>query len=223
MGFRFRRRIKIFPGVHLNVGKKGFTSLSIGRRGAQLTFNKEGMRSTVGIPGTGLSYTTTTKYKRAEGDAAPVPADAGEKGEPLPYLKQCPYCGHRCRKRWDNCPECGQALDQPLPEGTMKCAGCGAILAENLNYCPLCGQEFHRYPGGFCEGLEGELTEADKKYLTERHLTQCQACHAIIPDAKIVKFCTYCGKNLHELTPSERFWSAMAVVVILILIFLMLL
>ena len=33
MGFRFQRRIKIMPGVTLNVGKRG-VSTSFGRRGA---------------------------------------------------------------------------------------------------------------------------------------------------------------------------------------------
>lgn len=56
MGFRFRRTIKVLPGVRLNVGKKG-VSMSVGVRGAQMTFGKTGTRTTVGLPGTGLSYT----------------------------------------------------------------------------------------------------------------------------------------------------------------------
>ena len=54
--FRFRRSVKIFPGVRWNFGKKS-TSLSIGGRGAHYTFGTAGSRTTVGIPGTGLSYT----------------------------------------------------------------------------------------------------------------------------------------------------------------------
>ena len=52
MGFRFQRRIKIIPGVTLNVGKRG-VSTPIGRRGAHITFGQNGVRTTVGIPGTG--------------------------------------------------------------------------------------------------------------------------------------------------------------------------
>jgi hypothetical protein len=60
MGYlRFRRRVRIAPGVTLNFGKKG-VSTSVGVRGAHMTFGRRGVRSTVGIPGTGLSYTTTT-------------------------------------------------------------------------------------------------------------------------------------------------------------------
>jgi len=54
--FRFRRSIKIFPGVRWNIGKKS-TSVSVGGRGAHYTVGTSGSRTTVGIPGTGLSYT----------------------------------------------------------------------------------------------------------------------------------------------------------------------
>ena len=57
MGFRFRRSIRIMPGVRLNVGKRG-VSTSIGVRGAHVTIGKTGVRRTVGIPGTGLSWTS---------------------------------------------------------------------------------------------------------------------------------------------------------------------
>lgn len=64
MGFRFQRRIKIMPGVTLNVGKRG-VSTSIGRRGAHITFGQNGVRTTVGIPGTGISYTSLSKPSNA--------------------------------------------------------------------------------------------------------------------------------------------------------------
>ncbi|MEJ5301139.1 MAG: DUF4236 domain-containing protein [Thermodesulforhabdaceae bacterium] len=52
------RRIKIAPGVTLNLSKLG-GSLSFGPRGAKFTIGPKGKRVTVGIPGTGLFYTTT--------------------------------------------------------------------------------------------------------------------------------------------------------------------
>ena len=64
MGFRFQRRIKIIPGVTLNVGKRG-VSTSIGRCGAHITFGQNGVRTTVGIPGTGISYTSLSKSSHA--------------------------------------------------------------------------------------------------------------------------------------------------------------
>jgi len=56
MGFRFRRSIKIAPGVRINLSKSG-ASTSIGTRGAHVTVGHGQVRETVGIPGTGLSYT----------------------------------------------------------------------------------------------------------------------------------------------------------------------
>ncbi len=68
MGFRFRRRLRIAPGVHLNIGKTGATSVSVGQAGATVNVNEAGTRATVGLPGSGASYTTS----RAD---ANVPSD----------------------------------------------------------------------------------------------------------------------------------------------------
>ncbi|MGE1562071.1 DUF4236 domain-containing protein [Pantoea septica] len=57
MGFRFRKRIKIAPGLHLNLSKSG-VSASIGGKGATINVGRKGVRSTLGIPGTGLSHTS---------------------------------------------------------------------------------------------------------------------------------------------------------------------
>ncbi|HEO1789196.1 DUF4236 domain-containing protein [Acinetobacter baumannii] len=63
MGFNFRKSIKIAPGVRLNVGKKGISSVSIGGKGARVSVGKKGTRTTLGIPGTGLSHSTFNSYK----------------------------------------------------------------------------------------------------------------------------------------------------------------
>ncbi|EAA4186199.1 DUF4236 domain-containing protein [Salmonella enterica subsp. enterica] len=67
MGFRFRQRIKIAPGVHINIGKTGITSASIGRAGATLNVGKKGVKTTAGIPGTGLSYTSGNLLSSTKG------------------------------------------------------------------------------------------------------------------------------------------------------------
>lgn len=56
MGFRFRRTLSLGPLLRLNFSKSG-TSLSAGVRGARMTFGRNGIRTTVGLPGSGLSYT----------------------------------------------------------------------------------------------------------------------------------------------------------------------
>ncbi len=61
MAWLFRKRIRILPGVHVNLGKKGI-SLSLGPRGLKTTFGEKGVRTTVGLPGTGISHTTYRPY-----------------------------------------------------------------------------------------------------------------------------------------------------------------
>lgn len=56
MAFRFWRRIRLLPGVTLNLSKST-ASLSFGPRGAKYTVSPRGNRATAGIPGTGLFYT----------------------------------------------------------------------------------------------------------------------------------------------------------------------
>lgn len=57
MGLRFSRRIPLVPGLRVNLSKSG-ASLSLGHRGGWLTFGPRGARASVGLPGTGLSYST---------------------------------------------------------------------------------------------------------------------------------------------------------------------
>lgn len=62
MGLRFFRRIRIAPGVTLNLSKSG-VSTSLGTRGAHVTLGHGKVRETVGVPGTGL-YLTGVKPAR---------------------------------------------------------------------------------------------------------------------------------------------------------------
>jgi hypothetical protein len=58
MGFRFRRSSRLGP-VRLNFSKNGLSSISLGGRGASLNIpvnRRGGTRTTVGLPGTGLSW-----------------------------------------------------------------------------------------------------------------------------------------------------------------------
>jgi len=56
MSLRFFRRIRIAPGISLNLSKGG-GSVSVGPRGAKVTVGRRGVRRTIGLPGTGLWYT----------------------------------------------------------------------------------------------------------------------------------------------------------------------
>lgn len=60
MGLRFRKSFKIAPGIKVNFNKKS-VGATIGTKGAHYTINSSGRKtSSVGIPGTGLSYSTAS-------------------------------------------------------------------------------------------------------------------------------------------------------------------
>ena len=74
MSLRFRRRIRIAPGVHLNLGLHG-AGLSVGPRGLHVGLNRQGMYTSAGIPGTGLYAihhvrSSPGEHPAVEGDAA---------------------------------------------------------------------------------------------------------------------------------------------------------
>ncbi|MFX3618004.1 MAG: DUF4236 domain-containing protein [Sporolactobacillus sp.] len=77
--FQYRRRIKILPGIHLNLGKKSH-SWSFGGRGAHTTYNPKTKKVTqsMDLPG-GLSwrkqYSTKKEAERAEAQPAENPED----------------------------------------------------------------------------------------------------------------------------------------------------
>lgn len=54
-GLRFRKRVRLLPGVHANISKSGL-STSFGVPGATVNRGKRGTMMTVGLPGSGLSY-----------------------------------------------------------------------------------------------------------------------------------------------------------------------
>jgi hypothetical protein len=72
-GFRFFRRKKLMPGLTLNLSRSG-PSLRLGGRGAGVTLGgRSGVRTTVGIPGTGIYYTKTAGGgRRVRRRAAPL-------------------------------------------------------------------------------------------------------------------------------------------------------
>jgi len=91
---RFRRTIKVAPGIRLNINKRS-VGLSAGIPGARVSINSDG-RSTrsVGVPGTGLYYRSQTGPRRGAGRSpyAPSPTAAparpglfAPKGEKLLY------------------------------------------------------------------------------------------------------------------------------------------
>ena len=64
MAMKFRKSIKLAPGVRLNLGKSS-AGLSIGGKGLRYSINTRGRKTTtVGIPGTGISYSSSSSSKK---------------------------------------------------------------------------------------------------------------------------------------------------------------
>ncbi|HVN29902.1 MAG TPA: DUF4236 domain-containing protein [Candidatus Binataceae bacterium] len=78
MGLRFYKRVHLFPGVSVNVSGSG-PSLTFGVRGAHVTVGRKGITRTVGLPGTGIYYTSRRGYHSgihsAYGDQPRTPTD----------------------------------------------------------------------------------------------------------------------------------------------------
>ena len=86
MGWTFRRRIKVIPGVYLNVSKRG-VSTTVGVRGASVTFRGDGTYANVGIPGTGFS----SRQKISGRPSAPTPSTRSSSALPqrsAPFIPQ---------------------------------------------------------------------------------------------------------------------------------------
>lgn len=78
MAWAFRRRIKVIPGVYINLSKSGI-SANVGVRGASLTFKSDGVYRNLGLPGTGIysrekidSYGQGAFRQRDQGDDYPA-------------------------------------------------------------------------------------------------------------------------------------------------------
>jgi hypothetical protein len=77
MAMRFQKRLKIAPGVKLNVSTKG-VSTTVGTRGASVNVGKKGTYVNTGIPGTGLSQRTRIAGgKKDAPQVDPTPSKSG--------------------------------------------------------------------------------------------------------------------------------------------------
>ena len=79
MGWRFRKRIKIFPGFYINISKSGL-GVNIGPKGANVSVGPNGTYVNTGIPGTGL-------YRRDKVDS-PIHSTTGIQQESQNYREQ---------------------------------------------------------------------------------------------------------------------------------------
>lgn len=65
MGLRYRKSFKVAPGVRINVSNKS-VGVSVGCKGYRKSVNSSGrVTTTIGIPGTGISYVDTKNIKKS--------------------------------------------------------------------------------------------------------------------------------------------------------------
>lgn len=87
MGFRYRKSIKLGKGVRLNINK-GSVSMSVGGKGARVTVNSKGRKTTtVGLPGTGISYQTTSSTKSNKHKNVPMQTSAASTESSLTVMR----------------------------------------------------------------------------------------------------------------------------------------
>lgn len=67
MAWTFSRRVKVIPGVYINLGKNGI-STSIGVRGAHVNFGNRGTFLQTGIPRTGIFHRQQLSFNDYEID-----------------------------------------------------------------------------------------------------------------------------------------------------------
>lgn len=88
MGFRFHKRLRLAPGINLNLSKSG-VGVSAGVKGFRVSAGPRGVRATATAPGTGLSVSHQVGVRRTAGSVtasrettAPVIRNAGPSAEP---------------------------------------------------------------------------------------------------------------------------------------------
>lgn len=111
---RFWRRLRVAPGVSVNMSKSGL-SVSVGPRGSKVTVGRRGIRRTIGIPGTGIYATNQEPWSRLRRDAEhPEPLSMPDpeiaQAEKTPVLaRRCGFCGGRAGAD-RRCEMCGQPI-----------------------------------------------------------------------------------------------------------------
>ena len=91
MGLRFRKSIKVAPGVKVNLNKKS-TSITFGGKGVHKTISSTGKKtSSVGIPGTGMYYTSSSGSRSNKHSSAKQLHESNNNiGENIPQQASAP-------------------------------------------------------------------------------------------------------------------------------------
>lgn len=188
MGLRFRKSVKISPGVRLNIGKKS-VGISAGVKGYRKSINSSGRVTTsIGVPGTGVSYVKTenlkSKKKKAVSSRVSSTATAASSSASSPAPAKVQKAAAQPKEK----PPKTTAVLQERPDasfvvfGVVALAGAVFLFASSHVIFSVVAALF----GIFClySFIHIKRHPEDPRYITEEQLTRWgQLVHS---DAKTV-------------------------------------
>ena len=192
MGLRFRKSVKIAPGVRLNISKKS-VGISAGVKGYRKSINSSGRVTTsIGTPVAGVSYVKTenlkSKKKKAASNRASSTAAAASSSASSPAVAAAPVKVQKAAAQPKEKPPKTTAVLQERPDasfvvfGVVALAGAVFLFASSHVIFSVVAALF----GVFClySFVHIKLHPEDPRYITEEQLTRWgQLLHS---DAKSV-------------------------------------
>lgn len=192
MGLRFRKSVKIAPGVRLNISKKS-VGISAGVKGYRKSINSSGRVTTsIGVPGTGVSYVKTenlkSKKKKTVSSRVSSTAAAASSSASSPAAAPAPAKVQKAAAQPKEKPPKTTAVLQERPDasfvvfGVVALAGAVFLFASSHVIFSVVAALF----GVFClySFVHIKLHPEDPRYITEEQLTRWgQLVHS---DAKTV-------------------------------------
>lgn len=192
MGLRFRKSVKIAPGVRLNISKKS-VGVSAGVKGYRKSINSSGRVTTsIGTPVAGVSYVKTenlkSKKNKATSNRASSTAAAASSSASSPAVTPAPVKVQKAAAQPKEKPPKTTAVLQERPDasfvvfGVVALAGAVFLFASSHVIFSVVAALF----GIFClySFVHIKLHPEDPRYITEEQLTRWgQLVHS---DAKTV-------------------------------------
>ena len=192
MGLRFRKSVKIAPGVRLNISKKS-VGISAGVKGYRKSINSSGRVTTsIGTPVAGVSYVKTenlkSKKKKAASNRASSTAAVASSSASSPAVAAAPVKVQKAAAQPKEKPPKTTAVLQERPDasfvvfGVVALAGAVFLFASSHVIFSVVAALF----GVFClySFVHIKLHPEDPRYITEEQLTRWgQLVHS---DAKTV-------------------------------------
>lgn len=192
MGLRFRKSVKIAPGVRLNISKKS-VGISAGVKGYCKSINSSGRVTTsIGVPGTGVSYVKTenlkSKKKKTVSSRVSSTAAAASSSASSPAAAPAPAKVQKAAAQPKEKPPKTTAVLQERPDasfvvfGVVALAGAVFLFASSHVIFSVVAALF----GVFClySFIHIKRHPEDPRYITEEQLTRWgQLVHS---DAKTV-------------------------------------